>query len=67
MFKKYLLTYEGVNCPSGTFKWFDTEEDMNNFIINKSDIFIIAAFKISNAEQIPISAFCINGESSHFK
>jgi hypothetical protein len=52
MDKPYLLTFQDSKRGYGTFAWFETEEKMNKFIESKSDINVLEAYKINDAEEI---------------
>ena len=45
MDKRFLLTYQTSECKHGTFSWFDTEEEMDEFI-NESNIHVVDAIEI---------------------
>lgn len=52
IYKQYLLTYQLPNTGWGTFSWFDTEEEMQEFIDNTKGINVIEAFHIKDAEEL---------------
>jgi UDP-N-acetylglucosamine:LPS N-acetylglucosamine transferase len=52
MDKQYLLTYQVPNKGWGTFSWFDTEEEMEEFIKETEGINVIEAFYIKDAEAL---------------
>jgi hypothetical protein len=51
MDKQYLLTYQDKDKCFGTFAWFDTEDEMFEFI-NENNINVIEALKINDAEEL---------------
>lgn len=55
MDQNYLLTYQHIKnicgCTETTFAWFNTEEEMNEFI-ETHDIKIMEKIKIINAEDL---------------
>lgn len=53
MNKEYLLTYQDSKHAYGTFAWFDTEKELQEFV-NNNDINVIEAFKINGVEEIDL-------------
>lgn len=51
MDKQYLLLYRDSNNKEGTFAWFDTEEEMKDFVDNY-DMEVIEGLRIGNVEEI---------------
>ena len=49
--KPYLLTYQDEKRGYGTFAWFDTEEEMDEFIDN-NNINVIEAYYITAAQEL---------------
>lgn len=51
MDKPFLLTYQDEKHPYGTFSWFETEEEMNEFAEN-NEVHVIEGMHILGAEVI---------------
>lgn len=51
MVKEFLLTYENPRDHGDTFSWFDSEQDMRDFI-KILDVKVIDAIRINDAEEI---------------
>jgi len=49
MNKNYLLTYQSPGKGYGTFAWFDTEDELLEFV-DSNNVNVIEAFKISGIE-----------------
>ena len=50
--KPYLLTYQTPTRGWGTFSWFDTEDEMQEFINKTEGINVLEAFYIKDAEEV---------------
>lgn len=51
MDKIFLLTYQTSKCKFGTFSWFDTEEEMDEFI-EENNIHVIDAIEIIQVKNL---------------
>ncbi|MFF2532461.1 hypothetical protein ACFVS2_26700 [Brevibacillus sp. NPDC058079] len=49
--RNYLLTYQDEKRGYGTFAWFETEDEMTEYIENNR-VHVIEALKIKDAEII---------------
>jgi hypothetical protein len=52
MDKKYLLTYQDNKRGYGTFSWFSSEGEMDEFIETNESINVIERLHIVQAEEI---------------
>jgi hypothetical protein len=51
MNKKYLLTYQDSKHPYGTFAWFNTEDELWEYV-EKNGVHVIEAIQIKDLEII---------------
>lgn len=58
MSKPFLLTYENSRDHGNAFSWFDTEEEMNEFI-NDLGVVIIEAIHIKDAEVLKVDSIIL--------
>lgn len=51
MERQYLLMYKDTNNKGGTYAWFDTEDEMKDFI-EEYNVEVIEGLRIGSVEEI---------------